>query len=177
MGVKHCGKTTLGRLLAASRGEAFIDLDEFAGEFASRQRGRPVGVREVYRDGGKEAFQALEAESLREIAAGFPRGNAGLVLALGGGTIENPAGLAAIEGRGVFVFLDQDEEVLFARIASSGIPPFLDGPDPRAAFHGLYEKRVCLYREKADLTLDMRGKNPQEALEDLGRREELRHGC
>jgi shikimate kinase len=176
MGMKHCGKTTLGRLLADRRGEAFIDLDGFAEDIAARQRGRPAGVREIYRDGGKDAFQALEAEALRKIAADFPQGKAALVLALGGGTIENPSGLAALEGRGLFVFLDQDEDVLFARIASSGLPPFLQAPDPKAAFHALYEKRVFLYRKKADLTVDMRDKSPQAALEHLAARRELRRG-
>jgi shikimate kinase len=176
MGMKHCGKTTLGRMLAARRGEAFIDLDEAAEEFAARQWGRRLSVREVYRAGGKEAFQALEAEVLRKIAADFSGEKSAVVLALGGGTIENAAGLAAIENRGVFVFLDEDEEVLFARIASSGIPPFLEGDDPRAAFHRLYAARTALYRERAGITLNMRGKNPGEALEYFVSRGELRHG-
>jgi shikimate kinase len=176
MGMKHCGKTTLGRMLARLRGEAFIDLDEFIDEFASRGEGRPRTVREIYRAGGKDALQALEAEALRKIAADFSGKKSALVLALGGGTIENLPGLAALGDGGVFVFLDQDEDVLFARILSSGIPPFLAGDDPRAAFHGLYMTRTALYREKADMTLDMRGKNPEAALEELASREELRRG-
>jgi shikimate kinase len=176
MGMKHCGKTTLGRMLARLRGEAFIDLDEFAEGFASRREGRPLTMREVYRAGGKEAFQALEAEALRKIAADFSGKKSALVLALGGGTIENSSGLAALGREGVFVFLDQDEDVLFARIAASGIPPFLAGDDPRAAFHRVYETRTALYREKADLTVNMRGKNPEEALDDLASRRELYRG-
>jgi shikimate kinase len=176
MGMKCCGKTTLGRMLARLRSEAFIDLDEFAEELAFRQGGRPLTVRELYRAGGKDAFQALEAEALRKIAEDFSGQNSALVLALGGGTIENPPGLAALGGGGVFVFLDQDEDVLFARISSSGIPPFLAGDDPRAAFHRVYKTRTALYRKKADLTVNMRGKNPEEALEELASREELHRG-
>jgi shikimate kinase len=163
-------------MLAGLRGEAFIDLDEFAEEFAARRRGRRLTVREIYRAGGKDAFQALEAEALRKIAADFSGEKSAVVLALGGGTIENPQGLAALADGGVFVFLDQDEDVLFARIASSGIPPFLAGDDPREAFHLLYRVRTALYREKADVTVNMRGKNPEEALEELASRGELRCG-
>jgi shikimate kinase len=176
MGMKHCGKTTLGRMLAARRAEPFIDLDEFIEESAARQCGRRLTVREIYRAGGKDAFQALEAGALRKIAADFPGEKSALVLALGGGTIENAAALAALGNGGVFVFLDEDEEVLFARIASSGIPPFLAGDDPREAFRRLYRQRTAWYRERAGLRLDMRGKNPEEALEELASREELRRG-
>jgi shikimate kinase len=157
MGMKHCGKSALGRMLAEKLGAAFIDLDACAEGLAAEKYGRPRTVRELYRGEGKDAFQALETEALRKIAADFSGEKSALVLALGGGTIENPAGLAAIEGRGVFVFLDQDEDVLFERIAASGIPPFLEGPDPKTAFHALYEKRVPLYRSRAGITVNLRG--------------------
>jgi shikimate kinase len=73
------------------------------------------------------------------------------------------------------VYLEEDEDVLFQRVQASGIPPFLATDDPRGAFHLLYEKRTALYRKKADLTINARGKNPREVLEDIASRTEVRH--
>jgi shikimate kinase len=177
MGMKHCGKTTLGRMLAEREGRVFIDLDGYAEALVSRQRGCPLTLREIYRDEGREAFQALEAESLACLMADYPEDGRRAVLALGGGTIENPEALAAFTGSCLFIYLEEDEDVLFRRIQASGIPPFLAGDDPRGAFHLLYEKRTALYRGKADLTIHTGGKNPGEILEDIASRGETRYAC
>jgi shikimate kinase len=173
MGMKHCGKSSLGRRLAERLAMDFADLDEFAEGLFARKTGRKLTVREIYRTEGKEAFQALEAEALREICgdSGSSR-----IVALGGGTIENAAALQAMEGRGLCVFLDDDEALLFERIAASGIPPFLEGPDPREAFHRLYEYRVPLYRARTDVTIDKRGLSRDEALEALEKTVRSLHG-
>ena len=175
MGMKHCGKTTVGRLLAEKQGKEFIDLDEYVEALFLREKGRPLSVREIYCGEGKAAFGALEAESLSRIAGEYAADKR-LILALGGGTIENPLALAALARGSLFVYLDEDEDVLFRRIAAGGIPAFLDGADPRAAFHLLYEKRTALYRKKADIHLDTRGKTPEEIREELYAHEEIRHG-
>ena len=174
MGMKHCGKTTLGCLLAEKLGAAFVDLDEEMQYLAARKSGRLRTVREIYHSEGEEAFRALETETLRKVAAEHGTKDPA-VLALGGGTIENTEALAAIEGC-LWVYLDEDEEVLFERIAREGLPPFLAGEDPRGNFRRIYEKRTAMYREKAALTINLRGKTPQETLAELVSRPELSRG-
>ncbi|MDR3199992.1 MAG: shikimate kinase [Spirochaetales bacterium] len=180
MGMKHCGKSSLGRRLADRLSLDFADLDERAEDLFARKTGRNLTVREIYRVEGKEAFQALEAEAMRDLCAERSEDSdssaSARVVALGGGTIENTDALRAMEGRGVKVFLDDDEDTLFERIAASGIPPFLEGPDPKGAFHRLYESRVPLYRTRADVSMDTRGLSQEEALEKLEKTVRSLHG-
>jgi len=160
MGMKHCGKTTLGAMLARRLSREFFDLDRVVEGIEAERLGRPVTAREIYRLRGKEGFQAL--------VLGTGSGGAdGVVVALGGGTIENGAALAILREAGILVFLDEDEEVLFRRIEAGGLPPFLEGSSPRESFHDLYEKRTSLYRERADLRVDLRGLGPGEGLDRL----------
>ncbi len=167
MGMKHCGKTTLGAMLARRLSREFFDLDRVVEGIEAERLGRPVTAREIYRLRGKEAFQALEERALREILGTGSGGADGVVVALGGGTIENGAALAILREAGILVFLDEDEEVLFRRIEAGGLPPFLEGSSPRESFHDLYEKRTSLYRERADLRVDLRGLGPGEGLDRL----------
>lgn len=170
MGMKHCGKTSIGRMLAKVRSMPFIDLDTKMEKLAARKWGAPVSVREIFRDRGREAFQALETEGLQEIARDLAFSADAAVIALGGGTIENSDGLGALAGRGFFIYLEEDEDVLFRRISSGGLPPFLESEDPGKSFHRLYEKRTALYRLRADLVVSLRGLSISEGLAEL-----LRH--
>ncbi|MDR2588194.1 MAG: shikimate kinase [Spirochaetales bacterium] len=164
--MKHCGKTTLGRILASRLRLNFTDLDALIEETASREKGKPVTVREIYKEGGKEAFEAAEKTALLHLAQHFQAGKQ-LVLALGGGSIENTEAFSALAERAFLIYLEEDEKTLFRRITAKGLPPFLEGPNPRETFHRLYEKRTALYREKAHYTLNLRGLTPEETLEKL----------
>ncbi|GEM_PF-213348 len=58
-GLKHCGKTTLGKMLATRTGRRFYDLDDLLLDEARRDG--YTSVRELYRTAGREKFQEYEA--------------------------------------------------------------------------------------------------------------------
>lgn len=65
MGIKHCGKTTIGREFSKLTGLDFIDLDmEIENEYSEE---RPLNFREIYRLEGKEKFRELELSALERI--------------------------------------------------------------------------------------------------------------
>jgi shikimate kinase len=107
VGFMACGKSTVGRALAAASGRRFVDLDEVIearvgctiGEFIARE--------------GEPRFREIETECLRQAA-----GREGAVVALGGGafTREVNRGLAA--ERGITVWLDAPFELCWRRIKS-----------------------------------------------------------
>ena len=147
MGMKHCGKSSFGRKIAARRSLPFYDLDDIILE-SIRADGYD-SVRALYRSAGKEKFQEREKEAAERLA-GILR-TSPLVAALGGGTVENGPAMSSIAPLGTLVYLEVEEEELFRRIRTSGIPPFLEGENPpEVLFHRLYLRRTALYEKWAD---------------------------
>ena len=119
-GIKHCGKTTLGRLLARHWGVPFLDTDaELEAEFAVRHK-RSAGFRDIYRELGEEGFRRLEAEVIDALADG----GSVRVIALGGGVVANPfLSPDALRKLGFGVWLDLKPEIAYPRILRRGLPP------------------------------------------------------
>jgi shikimate kinase len=146
LGIKHCGKTTLGHHLASYLDVSFFDTDQMILE----QQGKTA--REVMVAGGKEALLTAEAAACATIAA---QGHA--VIATGGGICDNSAALEALRG-GLFVFIDVAEKTLCDRILQdSPLPAYIaqehpaDDDDVRRIFHPHYEERRRLYLANAAL--------------------------
>ena len=159
MGIKHCGKTTVGKALSVSMDLDFIDLDhEVETEYSEDCS---LGFRDIYRKVGKKGFQKLETAALKRIYSSSDRPS---VLSIGGGTVENTEAVEIMKKGGLKVYLKEIEATLFKRIVSTGLPPFLNGPDPKEQFHALYIKRDLLYTELADLIVELEGRDPAAAL-------------
>ncbi len=153
MGMKHSGKSTLGRLLAEARRVPFADLDELVE--AEHDPARRTTFREIYAERGAAYFSRVEARAARRLEARIREARA--VVALGGGTIENDEAMAALGPVGFFVYLDEEEATLYERIMAGGRPAFLSEEDPRGDFARLYERRAGLYRARADATARLSG--------------------
>ena len=147
-GIKHCGKSYLGRTLAKTLGAPFFDTDALL----EADAGKPV--RALYREAGETRFRELEAESVRKFIASAP---CPAVVALGGGVVSNPA-LAPDDLRalGIIVWLDVPVPTAFERMAREGFPPFLaDKPDPFGEFVRICDARRPVFRAAADAVLEL----------------------
>jgi len=78
-----------------------------------------------------------------------------VLVATGGGICDNRNAIRFMHREGKIVYLRQDESVLYERIEKSGIPPFLQGGDPRSNFHRLFEQRDSAYSEMADYVVQL----------------------
>ncbi len=177
-GIKHSGKSTLGRLLAEEAGVTFYDSDDLTVE-AARGRGLEVSTaREVYRLVGPAGFKRYEAEALSKQAESAPdprRAGPGaaespgapirMVLALGGGAADNPGALEVIDRNGYLIYLHVDADVLYERIMRRGKPAFLTSERPYEEFRGLFERRDTAYRNRARLVIELTGLGIAEALD------------
>ena len=154
-GMKHCGKTTIGTLLAEKMELPFYDLDKEVEKIFSSAGDIPV--REIYKKEGAAVFKEWEGKALRRLI-GY--GEQECVLSLGGGTIENTEAVQVLkEASGFFIFLDVEEHILLSRILKGGIPPFLSTDDPEASFHALFKRRVPLYKAAADCSIKLHNDN------------------
>lgn len=166
-GMKHSGKSTLGKMSAEILGYSFYDNDDLILAKLHSQYGRTFSIRDFYTNKGKSAFMELEFSSLEEMLtvqasachrnpdSGSKKDPAGTIYALGGGACENHKLITFIKQCGRLIYLAREEHILFERIIARGIPPFLSADDPEGSFHELYKKRVALYEQYADITIHL----------------------
>jgi shikimate kinase len=164
-GIKHSGKSQLGygatSFLAKQAEASFVDIDALVLKQISP---RFNSIRDFYRSEGKDIFMLAEFEALEaflETIDSSPPGK-GLrfqIIATGGGACDNLRLLDLMHRTGIIVYLQVHENALFHRILLDGLPPFLEGPDPREVFHRLYEERNAKYSNIADFMIQLSDSN------------------
>ncbi len=158
-GIKHSGKSTLGRHIARTLRYEFHDSDDLILAYlAETLNEAPVSIRTFYRQYGKERFMAAEYEAIARFLTRWGTQGKPLVLALGGGACDNLRLMAYLhEAIGSLCYIRQSERVLFSRIMRSGIPPFLECEDPESAFHRLFVERDSIYAAASDHLFSIEG--------------------
>ena len=119
-GLPGSGKSTLGPLLAAQLGLAFVDLD------AEIERETGASVASLFGREGEAAFRARETSLARALADGPRR-----VIALGGGTLGSRAARLAVRRSGHLLWLAASSALCVSRIGDASSRPLLKG-DPAA---------------------------------------------
>jgi shikimate kinase len=168
IGFMGTGKSTVGRLLAASLARPFHDLDDLIVQAA----GRPIA--EIFRTEGEAAFRSLERRALLRALEGDAE-QGGAVLATGGGAACREENLTLMLDRAVVVALSATPEEVLRRTGEASGRPLLDGAgDPLATARELLAAREPFY-SRAHVRIDTVGKRPEEvvavALAALGKQE------
>jgi len=133
IGMPGCGKSTIGRQLAASLGRSFVDSDEIIEQRAG------MTIPELFETEGEEGFRLREEAVLQD----FGRRSA-LVLSTGGGCVTRPANEQSLRQNGILVFVERELSLLEreGRPLSQGV-----------SLEALYAKRLPLYRSFADVSV------------------------
>ena len=144
-GIKHCGKTTVGKALAAILDVKFVDSDELIEQMDEQKR----SVREIFATEGEEYFRKKEAQVLENLA----NANDKVIIALGGGALSNTFVSKDVKEKlGFKVWLNTDDEVAFKRILENGLPPFLqNSPDPKQAFVDMNIARKAVFAQDCEV--------------------------
>jgi shikimate kinase len=152
VGYMGSGKSTLGRLLARAMSLEFVDLDRAIVKRTGTE------IAEIFAESGEKHFRDLEHRALRDALRGSPS-----VVACGGGVVIRPDNRTLLRDV-TTVFLREDTDVLYERTRGPGRP--LRGTS-REEFGLRYAERLPLYREVADIEVEIDGRPPAKVAQEV----------
>ena len=144
VGLMGCGKSSVGRRLAAKLHLPFVDADDEIELAAGKS------ISDIFAENGEAEFRQGERKVIARLLCGGPQ-----VLATGGGAFMDAETRAAIAEKGVSVWLKADLALLMQRVRRRAHRPLLQAPDPDAVMQGLIAERHPIYA-KANLIIESR---------------------
>jgi len=152
-----CGKSTMGRALAASLNLTFIDLDTFLEERYFRT------IPQIFAEEGEENFRRKERKVLEEVSS-FDN----VIIATGGGAPCFYDNMELMNNSGFCIFLDVEIDSLVSRLIHAKTErPLIKGKSPdelRLFIQGMMQKRRPFY-ETARYILKGKEIFPEQVLE------------
>ena len=144
IGLRGAGKSTLGALVAQTFGVPFVELNARI----ARHAGMPTG--EIIALYGTRGYRQMEADALDAVVAAHRR----VVLAVGGGLVEDDAALSRVLSRFHTVWLRAAPSEHMERVRGQGdMRPMANNPRAMIQLREILRTREALY-EKADHALD-----------------------
>jgi shikimate kinase len=143
IGMMGAGKSSVGRSLHRRTGMAFLETDEIV---ASNFR---MSIPQIFSTHGEKKFRRAETEALQTISR-----TKRAVIVTGGGIVLRQENVEILKRVGLIVWLDGDEEALFARASRRTDRPLLQTKNPREAFSQIFHARKHQYAQIADIRLD-----------------------
>ena len=157
IGMMGSGKTTVGALLADRTRRPFHDVDRTV----QARMGSTIAA--LWEREGEDAFRALEAAVIAELAEGDAA-----IISTGGGAILRESNRQAMRRTGTVVWLDAEPSVLAARLNGATDRPVLaGGGEGRLA--ELVAERLSAYQAAAHERVDTGGRAPGDVAAELER--------
>lgn len=144
VGLMGCGKSAVGRRLAAVLGLPFIDADD------EIERAAGKSINEIFAEHGEAHFREGERKVIARLLDSGPQ-----VLATGGGAFINQETRAKIKSSGISIWLKADLPILMKRVGKRDTRPLLRTADPEQVMRNLMEARYPIYTQ-ADITVESR---------------------
>lgn len=157
VGIKHCGKSTVGLELSKKMNIPFYDLDLLIEDTVK------MSVREYYKTQGKDAFQQAETNAIKTLQTY----NGNFICATGGGICDNRESYNLLKTLNNSIYINTSFETVYKRIINNGIPPFLQTKDPEAEFKELYIRRNSMYKDIAFIETKGDNMSPLEITEKI----------
>ncbi len=142
VGLMGSGKSTVGARVAAATGRTLIDTDAAISTMTGK------AVRELWEEGGEEAYRQMESRVVLEALSG----TVPCVIAAPGGVVLDPVVRAALLDAFV-VWLRTEPATLAERVRPGDHRPLL-ADRPLEVLNAMAEDRAHLYADVADVTID-----------------------
>ena len=143
IGMMGVGKSSVGVCLHRRTDLALLDIDEVV---ASRFQ---MSIPEIFAEHGEEKFREAETEVLRRMHI-----EEQTIIVTGGGIVLRKENVQFLKSQTLVVWLDGDEEILFARASRKKDRPLLQTKNPRMSFSEILSARRPLYANIADIRVD-----------------------
>ena len=143
IGMMGVGKSSVGACLHRRTDLALLDIDEVV---ASRFQ---MSIPEIFAEHGEEKFREAETEVLRRMHI-----EEQTIIVTGGGIVLRKENVQFLKTKTLVVWLDGDEETLFARASRKKNRPLLQTKNPRKSFSEILSARRPLYANIADIRVD-----------------------
>jgi shikimate kinase len=138
VGLMGSGKSTIGRKLAQILDVEFFDSD------AEIESAAHMSVKDLFAKYGEPEFRALEQRVMLRLLGEGPR-----VISTGGGAYINPDIRAAVDEKGIAIWLDAGLDILMERVGRRDTRPLLHNDDPEGTMRALMDKRYPIYAQAA----------------------------
>jgi len=156
VGPMGSGKTAVGRQLARRLGYRFVDSD------AEIERRTGVDIPFIFEKEGEAGFRLREREVIDALS-----GEAGIVLATGGGAVLAEESRRRLAQRGLVVYLETSVEQQLSRTRRGRHRPLLFTDDPRGRLQSLMAEREPLYRSIASITVRTDGRKVGSVVDEI----------
>ncbi|MBT8202129.1 MAG: shikimate kinase, partial [Acidimicrobiia bacterium] len=155
IGMMGSGKTTVGALLSDRTGRPFHDVDRTV------QDRLGTSIQALWEREGEDAFRAVEAAVIAELAAGEDA-----IISTGGGAILRKSNREAMRRTGTVVWLEAEPAILAARLHGATDRPVLAGGG-EARLAELITERLTAYEAAAHERVNTGERAPGEVAAEL----------
>ena len=154
IGMPGSGKSTVGKRLADYLHYSFVDTDSLLVEHLGQS------LQSYLEQAGYLALREQEASVV--LSADFPEKS---VIATGGSVVYSASSMARLKALGPVIFLSADVQTLMSRVSNFSnrglaCPPGTD-------FQHLFDERVVLYQQYADVFLNVCGLSPEAVVKEI----------
>ena len=181
LGLKHSGKTSIGRLLANNLVLPWSDLDSLIEHwYLDQKKINPESFylesnadvffpRQIVSAHGTEFFQYCETQALSHFLE--TQVSNSWVLSTGGGIMVNPSAMVLLsQDPFLRIYLRAPEQVLFERILKKGLPGYLKAPsldESMKLWHTVYQERDTLLVNHAKIVIECNQESQIDVLKKL----------
>ena len=153
IGMPACGKSTVGVVLAKTMGKAFLDTDLL---IQDREGDLLQNLIDRF---GHNRFLEMEEVAIKSVDA------YNTVIATGGSVVYSKAGMEHLKNLGTVVYIKLSYDTIESRlhnISTRGI-----AMEKGKTLKGLYDERIPLYEQYADIIIDAENLSVEQVIEKI----------
>ena len=142
IGMPGCGKSTIGEILSQKLGLEHIDADIYLEQKFNNT------IPNIFETKGEDDFRKKETLTLAHLSQ-----KENIIVSTGGGAVKLKENKSIMKNSGVIIFIDSSPKTILSNSSLGGRPLLKD----KNRIFDLYEQRISLYRDFADIIIDNNG--------------------